>query len=102
MTTAISEAAAKKHIKDYIARSGGGYASWYVGIAADVKRRLFSDHNVSEKFGQWAWAECETSDAAREVEQHFVDILGTKGGPGGGDRESKFVYAYKITSTTRE
>jgi hypothetical protein len=98
----LTKEAAKKHIKDHIQNRGGAYSSWYVGIASDVKQRLFTDHNVDEKNGQWAWAECENADAARDVEDYFVNTLGTKGGPGGGDSTTKFVYAYKITSSTKE
>lgn len=93
---------AKKHLKDHIESCGGGYSKWYVGIASDVRQRLFSDHNVDEKNGQWAWAECENADTARDVEHYFVNTLGTQGGPGGGDRTTKYVYAYRISSSTKE
>ena len=99
---AITKEAAKKHIKDHIQNNGGNYSAWYAGIASDVNQRLFSDHNVDEKNGQWAWAECESADAARDVEDYFFNTLGTKGGPGGGDRTTKYIYAYKITSSTKE
>ena len=99
---ANTKAEAIKDIKDYILNNGGNYSKWYVGIASDVKQRLFNDHAVDEKNGLWAWAQCQDADTAREVEDFFVYTLGTQGGPGGGDDTTKCVYAYKITAITKE
>jgi len=33
----------------YIKRQGGPYKIWYVGITSDAPKRLFQDHNVTEK-----------------------------------------------------
>lgn len=88
-------------IKSYVANHGGFYSEWYTGITADPRQRLFNDHAVNEKNGPWIYHQCETSAVAREVEDHFIG-LGMKGGPGGGDHGSRSVYAYKITSTTKE
>ncbi len=90
-------------IKAYIAKfSGTKYSDWYVGIASDPKQRLFVDHCVNEQSGAWIYCEALSSDAAREVEQYFIDQLKTDGGPGGGDRTTRFVYAYRKTSSTVE
>ena len=37
----------------------------------------------------------------RAIEKHFID-KGTKGGPGGGDHNTQYIYAYLITPNTRE
>ena len=89
-----------QEIDSYIRREGSSYHNWYVGIAKDPRNRLFNEHNVS---GVW-WIFCEAfSDTrAREVESFFLEQKGTQGGPGGGDKDSRFVYAYRITSTTKE
>lgn len=89
-------------IKSYMAQCGGRYSDWYVGIATDPRKRLFNDHNVDEQNGAWIYREGENSTSAREVEDYFVNILGTDGGPGGGDYSSWYVYAYKKTSYTNE
>jgi hypothetical protein len=34
---------------------------WYVGIASDVRQRLFSDHMVSEQQDAWAFIPADTS-----------------------------------------
>ncbi|MFC1638831.1 hypothetical protein ACFL26_01000 [Patescibacteria group bacterium] len=89
-------------IEAHIASRGGSYANWYVGIATDPKDRLFNDHNVSEHGGQWIHAPADSAATARAVESHFVNQRGTAGGTGGGDEDSRHVYAYPITSETRE
>lgn len=89
-------------ILQYIQDWGGGYSAWYVGIASKPKQRLFNDHNVPEKGSAgWIFRTCNSSQEAREVEQYFLS-LGCDGGDGGGDYDTKSVYAYKKTSQTRE
>jgi hypothetical protein len=87
-------------INDYIRRCGGGHSAWYFGIAADPRHRLFSDHNVAVK-SYWIFRDCGSEDAARRVEEYF-HRLGCQGGPGGGDWDTRFVYAYRITLDTVE
>ncbi len=89
-------------IKQYIINGGGSYSGWYVGIAADPRQRLFTDHGVNEKEGLWIFRECDISTLAREIEEYFVNTLGTDGGSGGGDYSTKYVYAYKKTPSTTE
>ena len=89
-------------IKNYIANfPNTKYSSWYIGIAAKPRERLFIDHNVDEKNGFWIFREALSSDSAREVEEYLINQLKTKGDVGGGDNTTKFVYAYIITSTTK-
>ena len=77
------------------------WSEWYVGIASDARKRLFTDHNVSEENGQWIYRQATSEDEARDAEAQLLE-LGCKGGAGGGDENTDFVYAYKITATTRE
>jgi len=86
-------------IKNHI---GSNFKNWYIGIATDPRQRLFVDHGVDEKNGRWIFREAQSSDGARDIEIYLIDKLGTKGDSGGGDNTTKFVYAYCITSTTRE
>lgn len=88
-------------INAYMKKHGGNNVDWYVGIAADPKSRLFTDHNVSENSGTWIYRQATSSDSAREVEKAYL-VAGCKGGPGGGDDDTDYVYAYLITSTTVE
>jgi len=91
-----------KKIEDYMKKRGGTYRDWYVGITDDAERRLFTEHNVDKDNGNWCRREAYTSDDAREVEKYFLDECGTDGGPGGGNDDSNFVYAYKKTNYTKE
>lgn len=91
-----------REIDGYIQKENSSYSNWYVGIAKDPRDRLFNDHNVSEHAGWWIYCEAYSDTSAREVESFFLDHKGTQGGPGGGDQNSRFVYAYRITSTTKE
>lgn len=99
-TKMSNKAHVKKYLSDYMAENPrGSWSQWYVGIATNAKDRLFSDHNVSEKSGAWAFSEADTSAIAREVEQEFVD-MGLDGGGGGGGAATKTVYVYIKTANT--
>ncbi len=74
---------------------GGNYRDWYVGISKDPRDRLFNGHCANRPIDSWIYRAASSSLAAREVEDYFVNRLGTDGGPGGGDHNSAFVYAYK-------
>jgi len=86
-------------VKKYISNNS---SSWYIGIASDPKQRLFVDHNVDKKNGHWIFREAKSSTEARDIEIYLIDNLRTKGDSGGGDNTTKYVYAYFITSTTKE
>lgn len=77
------------------------YSDFYVGITNDVERRLFTEHNVSEKDDSWIWCQAMNKDTAQKVEEYFLS-LGMKGDTGGGTAESVIVYCYKITDTSVE
>ena len=85
----------------YIRQNGGSVSNWYVGICSDIKQRLFGDHNVSPN-GMFIYDNAQTENNARWVEKYLIESLGTKGDTGGGDYSTTWVYAYKITTETRE
>jgi len=75
-------------------------SDWYVGIASDPRDRLFNGHSVDEK-GIWIFEQATSNTVARDVEQAYLST-GHDGGPGGGDKDSVYVYAYvKLQGTTR-
>ena len=97
---AKSEKDIRSDIKAHIDKEGGEPSSWYVGIAADAEDRLFNDHRVKRE-GAWRiHRTCASAAEARNVERYFIDKVGTDGGPGGGDENSKMVYAYKKGANT--
>lgn len=89
-------------IKNYAAQHPSYWKDWYFGIAADPKQRLFVDHSVSEVDDVWIYSPCINSESARKIEDYFVSELKTKGDAGGGDNNTKYVYAYQITQHSRE
>jgi hypothetical protein len=90
----------KTDIKAYMAKGGGSYSSWYVGVSKDPKERLFTGHGVYENGDLWIYRQAYTSNAARNVESYFINTLGTDGGAGGGDKDADWVYAYKKNAHT--
>jgi hypothetical protein len=100
--SAISKQQIHDDVLAHIKKEGGNFNTWYVGITADVNQRLFTEHNVPRKNAWFIYREAFSADDAREVEKSMIEKYGTKGGPGGGDNNSKYVYAYKITSSTIE
>ena len=88
-----------QEIEDYVNKCGGSFSSWYIGIAEDPRDRLFNEHNVNERNGNWIFKPTSSSATARNIERYFLD-LGMDGGSGGGDYLSKTVYCYKKTYST--
>ena len=86
----------------YMGQWGGAARDWYVGIASDARDCLFARHAVVEHGDAWIYRQAGTDRDARSVENYFHQTLGTKGGPGGGDASTRYVYAYRITSRTVE
>ena len=83
----------------HIQKQGGTFSSWYCGITENIQNRLFGDHNVPQKDHWFIHKQCENTANARSVEKAFLD-KGCDGGPGGGDSDAVFVYAYLKTSVT--
>ncbi len=84
-----------EYIKNYIDGYGGDYPSWYVGIAENPRERLIKAHKVDIDEDLWIFSTADDAHAARRIEQHFVEILKTDGGTGGGADTTCCVYAYK-------
>ncbi len=77
-------------------------ADWYVGIATDVKKRLFVDHNVPESGSAgWIYREANSERECRDTECYLLEHYRFKGDTGGGDKPL-YVYAYRITANTVE
>lgn len=79
------------------------YSDFYVGITEDVKKRLFSEHQVNEKIDWWIYCYADTEEIAREVEKFYIE-KGMDGGKGGGkgNGETKYIYCYEINEHTKE
>ena len=92
-----------KIINDILTYVGNQKKSdWYVGIATDIEERLFSNHNVAKNGSAgWIFRTAVSEQNARDTEKYLLNHYEFKGGAGGGICP-KCVYAYKITSYTKE
>ena len=81
--------------RQFIRNNGGPLRSWYVGITEEPRNRLQA-HSVKNGY---IYVRASSHAVAREIEKHFIR-LGTDGGPGGGDADARYVYAYKKMSYT--
>ena len=89
-------------IDEHLRKSGKRYYSeFYIGVSQNAVKRLFEEHHVDKENSWWIYTTAISSEVARQVEKHFLD-LGMRGGTGGGDYKSKMVYCYVVTSTTTE
>ena len=93
---------AQKVVDEIVAHIGSGpYSSWYAGIAKDPSDALFNRHCVDKERGGWIYRTADSNAAARVAEK-ALHQAGFDGGPGGGDTNTKAVYAYKKTAKTSE
>ncbi len=74
-------------------------SDYYVGITNSPHARLLA-HEVP--YNDTLIFDAMTELIARQIERHFVNTVGTKGGTGGGAGNSHFVYYYKITTSTKQ
>jgi hypothetical protein len=81
-------------------QSWGGYAACQVGITNDPERRVFQEHGVDkENAFDYVLVDAGTFYNARAVEGYFIR-QGCSGAQGGGDADTKVVYAYRKTIHT--
>ena len=89
-------------IDAHLQKSSAKYFSdFYIGITNDIDRRLFDEHNVATGGHWYIYRNAIDDEHARAVEKHYLE-KGMKGGDGGGDNNSTYVYCYRISSTTNE
>lgn len=74
------------------------YKDFYIGITSCPEKR-FLEHKVNIKDSWSITLPAINSETARKVEKYFL-CKGMKGGVGGGNDDSIYVYCYIITPTT--
>ena len=87
-----------KFIHDY----GETYYQWYIGITADPEKRLFNDHMVNRKNDAWKYENAGSEKNARTIEKYLIDKFGAQGDTENGDSSATYIYAYRISDTTKE
>ena len=89
-------------IVEYINSCTGKYFSdYYAGITKSPEDRLFREHNVDKESGCWTYRPAINIDHARDAEKKLLEKE-MKGGDGGGNDSSVYVYCYQITNQTKE
>jgi hypothetical protein len=87
-------------ISEHIKTRGGLPHDWYVGISQNPERRLPVNHKVDLEKDKWIFIPANSDQEAREIEEYFINSIGTDGKLGGGDNGAKKVYAYKKAPQT--
>lgn len=85
---------------DFMQQYDDDFTHWYVGVASDVNRKLYSEHRVKQFFDKSVWRESVPAPVAREVEEYFVAKLGSVGSRSNPAGEINSVYAYRISLFT--
>jgi hypothetical protein len=80
---------------------GGDYSDWYVGVAADPERTLFEYHLVEPR-GQYMYCRLASFSDAKEAAERCRLLYGTKSGMPFGWQDAIYLYAYRMTTRTRE
>ena len=87
------------------ARPLSSTSGWYAGITSNPHGRLFIDHQVDQQNGYWIYRNANSNTAAKQAETE-LHRRGYKGatavGGGYGSLATPFVYAYRITITTKQ
>lgn len=90
-----------KAFEDFMGQHGRYYNEFYIGIASDPLDRLTNGHGCDASVPNIYWTAPLHTSIVRTIEKFFLD-KGAKGGPGGGDVSTCYIYAYKIAPNTRE
>ncbi len=87
--------------ESFMGKHATHYSQFYVGIAADPNDRLINGHGIDHTVPHIYWNQALDHNTVRAIEKYFL-TKGTKGGAGGGDSNTKYIYVYFITPKTRE
>jgi hypothetical protein len=84
----------------FMAENGTRYHEFYIGIATDPVDRLTNGHGINQEAHIY-WDAPLHTNIVRTIEKYFLE-KGARGGPGGGDSQTQYVYIYKISPNTRD
>jgi len=80
-------------IQTHMMRVGSDANLWYVGLANNIKKKLFEDNKVSEHNGKWIYRILESNAEAMEIKKHLVSV-GMKSNDND-DTDGNTVFAYQ-------
>ena len=87
-------------ILEFIQLEGGHPSMWYVGVTDDAQERLFDEHQVHYQNDAWIYRTAVSRMEAQRVEEYFLEY-GLDGGKGGRRLDSRMVYVYKKSVSTK-
>lgn len=82
-------------ISEHITTRGGVPHDWYIGISQNPERYLPLNHKVDLDKDKWIYVPANSDQEAREIEEYFINWIGTDGGSGEGNNGARKIYAYK-------
>lgn len=94
--TAANEAIIKG-IQDNLKLNINEAKEWYVGLASNIRKKLFEEHKISEENGRWIYQTLANKEIAKEIKQHFVS-LGLKSEDSNDDQSGNIIFIYKIAT----
>ena len=90
-----------QEVEEHVQKNGGTFREWFVGVTADPKKALFTEHRLKSNGDAWICRRAIDDLQAGEVSSYFVSVRGTKGGKRASSLDEVYVYAYKIKPHTR-
>ena len=88
-------------IKGHIAKRGGGYPAWVVGVSKEPRSHLFRKHGVRKVGDRWILMHAKSCAVAREAQLYLVEKLRLSDAATKGDPLADFVYAYRKSANTK-
>ena len=87
-------------IKTHIQSNGGEYSAWHVGVCTNIRDNLSGQTKAKE--GLLISRQAYSSYVAAEVQDYFINRLGTNGSIGFDTCTGDIVYAYRKSADTIE
>lgn len=88
-------------IEAHIAKNGGGWGDWFVGVTDRPKHALFSQHGLRATGDAWIARKAKDDLQAMEVRDYFRTVRKTKAQASAGSLDHVFVYAYRCKTHTK-
>ncbi|MEW6777790.1 MAG: hypothetical protein AB1405_15945 [Bdellovibrionota bacterium] len=82
--------------EQFISHYGGVGQGWFIGVAESAERTLAEKHGVDMEQGVWVYARAESPEAARQVLEHFAEVVGLPAfEPEEESEETRSVYVFR-------
>ena len=92
----------ERDLNRYIRKHGNNFRKWFIGISSDPEKSLFKEHNVDKCDEHWIYILASSNEVAKKIKNSFIKAKNLEGVSERGDRNSRYIYAYKITDGTKQ